>query len=56
MRPERGPTGSGPTLPLPSPAVTIDVFADLACPWCSIGESFLQRALAARPHLGVAAR
>ena len=34
----------------------IDVFADIACPWCYIGEARLQRALDARPHLGVERR
>lgn len=31
--------------------MTIDVFADIACPWCYIGEARLQRALAQRPDL-----
>ena len=29
--------------------MTIDVFADIACPWCYIGERRLRRALEARP-------
>jgi predicted DsbA family dithiol-disulfide isomerase len=31
----------------------IEVFADIACPWCYIGEHRLERALAARPELQV---
>ena len=33
--------------------MTIDVYADLACPWCYIGEAHLAAALAQRPGLGV---
>lgn len=36
--------------------MTLDVYADLACPWCSIGEAHLARALAARPDLAVERR
>ncbi|MEM7789461.1 MAG: DsbA family oxidoreductase [Bacteroidota bacterium] len=36
--------------------MTLDVFADIACPWCYIGEAHLQAALAQRPHLGVERR
>lgn len=36
--------------------MTLDVYADLACPWCSIGEAHLARALAARPHLAARRR
>ena len=36
--------------------MTLDVFADIACPWCYIGEARLQAALAARPGLGVERR
>lgn len=36
--------------------MTLDVYADLACPWCSIGEAHLARALAARPGLAVERR
>ncbi len=36
--------------------MTVDVFADIACPWCYIGEARLQAALAARPGLGVERR
>ena len=36
--------------------MTIDVFADIACPWCYIGEANLAAALAQRPHLGVERR
>lgn len=31
----------------------IDVYADIACPWCYIGEKRLEQALAARPDLEV---
>ncbi|MFN3597862.1 MAG: DsbA family protein [Rubricoccaceae bacterium] len=34
--------------------MTIDVFADIACPWCYIGEARLQQALNARPGLAAA--
>lgn len=37
---------------MPSP-ITIDVYADVACPWCWIGETRLERALALRPALRV---
>lgn len=33
--------------------LTIDIFADIACPWCYIGERRLERALAQRPDLEV---
>ena len=36
--------------------MTLDVYADIACPWCYIGEARLQAALDARPHLGVERR
>lgn len=36
--------------------MTIDVFADIACPWCYIGEAHLAAALAQRPGLGVTRR
>ena len=36
--------------------MTLDVFADIACPWCYIGEARLQAALEARPHLNVERR
>ena len=29
----------------------IDVYSDVVCPWCYIGEKRLSRALAARPDL-----
>ncbi len=31
--------------------MTLDVFSDIACPWCSIGEAHLARAIAARPDV-----
>lgn len=36
--------------------MTIEVFADIACPWCYIGEAHLEAALRARPGLGVERR
>ena len=36
--------------------MTIDVFADIACPWCYIGEANLAAALAQRPGLAVQRR
>ena len=36
--------------------MTLDVFADIACPWCYIGEANLQAALAQRPGLAVERR
>src|SRR3546814_20464928 len=34
----------------------IDIFSDPICPWCYIGKRRLERALAARPTLGVEVR
>lgn len=34
----------------------IDVYSDVVCPWCYIGEKRLAKALAERPDLGVAVR
>lgn len=36
--------------------IEIDIFADIACPWCYIGERRLERALAQRPELQVERR
>lgn len=36
----------------PNP-MTIDVFSDIACPWCSIGDAYLREALAERPDAEV---
>ena len=36
--------------------MTLDVFSDIACPWCYIGEANLAAALAERPQLGVERR
>ncbi len=36
--------------------MTLDVFADIACPWCYIGEAHLASALAQRPGIGVERR
>ncbi|MDX1418772.1 MAG: DsbA family oxidoreductase [Rubricoccaceae bacterium] len=36
--------------------MTLDVFADIACPWCYIADARLQRALDARPHLRIVRR
>ena len=36
--------------------MTLDVFADIACPWCYIGEANLAEALRQRPGLGVVRR
>lgn len=36
--------------------MTLDVFADIACPWCYIGEARLAEALRQRPGLGVERR
>ena len=36
--------------------LAIDVFADVVCPWCYIGEKRLERALAQRPELQVTRR
>ena len=33
--------------------MTVDVFSDIACPWCSIGEAHLARALAGRDGVEV---
>lgn len=36
--------------------MTLDVFADIACPWCYVGEAHLSAALAERPDLAVERR
>ena len=36
--------------------MTLDVYADIACPWCYIGEAHLRTALSARPGLAVERR
>ena len=33
--------------------MTIDVYADIACPWCYVGRAHLKNALAQRPELDV---
>jgi predicted DsbA family dithiol-disulfide isomerase len=40
----------------PTAPIILDVFADVACPWCWIGERRLAHALAARPGLPVVRR
>lgn len=48
---------SSPPPDAPSrPALTIDLWADIACPWCWIGERRLRRALARRPGVRVEVR
>ncbi len=36
--------------------IEIDVYADMVCPWCYVGEAHLEEALAARPELDVTLR
>ncbi len=36
--------------------IEIDVYADVVCPWCYVGEAHLEAALAARPDLGMTLR
>lgn len=36
-----------------TPPMLIEIYADIACPWCYIGERRLERALAERPDLRV---
>ena len=36
--------------------MTLDVYADIACPWCSIGEAHLRAALRQRPRLRATVR
>jgi predicted DsbA family dithiol-disulfide isomerase len=36
--------------------MTIDVYADIACPWCYVGRDRLKEALGQRPDLEVALR
>ena len=36
--------------------MTIDVYADIACPWCYVGRARLKQALAERPDLDVSLR
>ncbi len=41
------------TLPIYTVPIHIDLYADVACPWCYIGEARLEEALSARPDLAV---
>ena len=36
--------------------IHIDIYADIVCPWCAIGEARLEKALAQRPDLEVTRR
>ena len=36
--------------------MTIDVYADIACPWCYVGDARLENALDRRPHLDATRR
>jgi predicted DsbA family dithiol-disulfide isomerase len=36
--------------------MTVDVYADIACPWCYVGRARLKQALAQRPDLDVSLR
>lgn len=36
--------------------MTVDVYADIACPWCYVGRARLKQALAQRPELDVSLR
>lgn len=38
------------------PAVTIDVFSDVVCPWCFIGKRRLEKAIALHPEIPVEVR
>jgi predicted DsbA family dithiol-disulfide isomerase len=40
----------------PSPAVTVDVFSDVVCPWCFIGKRRLEKAIALHPEIAVEVR
>ena len=40
----------------PAPAVTIDVFSDVVCPWCFIGKRRLEKAIALHPEIPVEVR
>jgi predicted DsbA family dithiol-disulfide isomerase len=44
------------TAPSTSARMAIDVFADVICPWCYIGERRLERALAQRPGISTRRR
>lgn len=41
---------------MPGTPITVELYADLACPWCYLGEVRLARALAAFADLERAAR
>ncbi len=64
LGPRWSPSSGTLSLPAPSPCLilqphppmTLDVFADIACPWCYIGEAHLAAALDARPGLAVERR
>ncbi len=40
-----------PQTPLQTNEVTVEIFADVICPWCYIGKRRLDAALATRPHI-----
>jgi predicted DsbA family dithiol-disulfide isomerase len=45
-----------PDTPNAIPPVTIDVVSDVVCPWCFIGKSRLEKALALKPNIPVEVR
>jgi predicted DsbA family dithiol-disulfide isomerase len=42
----------GPAMELTSTRLRIDVWADIVCPWCYLGEERLSTAIARSPHAG----
>jgi predicted DsbA family dithiol-disulfide isomerase len=42
--------GYGERVPSPSPKLQIDIWSDIACPWCYIGKRHLEQALARFAH------
>ncbi len=40
----------------PVPAITIDAFSDVVCPWCFIGKRRLEKAIALNPDIQVEVR
>jgi predicted DsbA family dithiol-disulfide isomerase len=46
-----------PAMPATTPpAVTVDVFSDVVCPWCFIGKRRLEKAIALQPQIPVEVR
>lgn len=49
-RPSPGRSRKAHARPAVDPAVRIDIWSDIACPWCAVGKANLDAALAEFPH------